>query len=156
MRRYDALALNILPPDIFSVEVAKKIFVGKEHFKLYDESKGGDYLRKLILLLALVLLSSCQENDIGGKSSTPPKLFITIDGTKHYAKLGTYCWEDKCVDMAGQEELLEGKEVVVAPEEEMKVELEKHQNGTKMVAKRMQGELWESVSIEDGVIIAPR
>ena len=76
-------------------------------------------MKKLFLYLMLaLLLVGCGSV----KSSNPPKLTLEINNKIYDTEQGTYCWGNKCVDMIGPEEIMEGKETIkVAPNEEIKL-----------------------------------
>ncbi len=66
----------------------------------------------LFILLALMVftLVGCSKEEISGER--PPMVNVNIGDETYEAKLGTYCWKNRCVDTAGPVELLEGKEPI--------------------------------------------
>jgi len=76
----------------------------------------------LVLLIAIsITLTGCGESDASSmlSGSKPPETVIQIGNETYPTKLGTYCWStsntSECVDTAGPEGLLEGKEPIVVP-----------------------------------------
>src|SRR4051794_5529464 len=63
----------------------------------------------LFILLALISLTitGCSKDGLSGEK--PPEVNINIGNETYETKLGTYCWNDGCVDTAGPVELLKGK-----------------------------------------------
>ncbi|MEH7387187.1 hypothetical protein V7147_17495 [Bacillus sp. JJ1521] len=80
----------------------------------------------LVLLIGIsITLAGC-----GGSTPSeltgiePPETMVEIGDETYPTKLGTYCWKSKfkgvCVDTAGPEALLEGKDpIIVQPGEEI-------------------------------------
>ncbi|MFB7155691.1 hypothetical protein [Lysinibacillus sp. NPDC056232] len=64
----------------------------------------------VVALLGLTI-TGCS-NSIGLSGEKPPQVFIEIENKKFETTLGTYCWQNGCVDTVGPVELLEGKKPI--------------------------------------------
>ena len=80
----------------------------------------------LVLLIGILFaLAGCRDNQSSNLTGDePPATMVKIGDETYPTKLGTYCWSTKnegvCVDTAGSEALLEGKDpIVVLPGEEI-------------------------------------
>lgn len=83
----------------------------------------------MMLCVVLLLLAGCSNNTELG--SNPPKVTVEVDGETYDTELGSYCWQGgatgsgECVDKAGPEELLNGKQpIVVQPEDELAIQVD--------------------------------
>jgi len=66
-----------------------------------------------------VCLSGCTFNSLQG--DTPPNVYIGIADKSYPAKLGTYCWQERCVDTSGPIDMLKDSETIkVEPEQTIK------------------------------------
>ena len=57
-----------------------------------------------------VCFSGCTFNSLQG--DTPPNVSIDIAGKSYPAKLGTYCWQERCVDTSGPIDMLKDSETI--------------------------------------------
>ncbi|MFE3573347.1 hypothetical protein [Lysinibacillus sp. NPDC059133] len=64
----------------------------------------------VVALLGLTI-TGCS-NSIGLSGEKPPQVFIEIENKKFETTLGTYCWQNGCVDTVGPVEMLEGKKPI--------------------------------------------
>lgn len=83
----------------------------------------------MMLCVGILLLVGCSNNTEFG--SNPPKVTVEVDGETYDTELGSYCWQGgakgsgECVDKAGPEELLNGKQpIVVQPEDELAIQVD--------------------------------
>jgi len=65
----------------------------------------------LVALLGLTIITGCS-NTTGLSGEKPPNAFIEIENKKFETTLGTYCWQNGCVDTAGPVELLESQKPI--------------------------------------------
>lgn len=62
------------------------------------------------MLFVGLTLFGCSNDDISGEN--PPKVFIEIGKEKYETILGTYCWENTCIDTVGPIEILKDEEPI--------------------------------------------
>jgi hypothetical protein len=74
-----------------------------------------NWLFTFLLLIGLTLIG-CSNSTKGMDMEKPPKAEIEVGSNSYETILGTYCWrgdgQGRCVDTAGPEELLKGKEPI--------------------------------------------
>ncbi|MGE7673155.1 hypothetical protein ACQKMV_06155 [Lysinibacillus sp. NPDC094403] len=68
------------------------------------------YFLYLVALFGLTIMGCSNTNGLSG--GEPPKVYIDIDNKKFETTLGTYCWQNTCVDTAGPVERLAGKKPI--------------------------------------------
>ncbi|MGE7978339.1 hypothetical protein [Psychrobacillus sp. NPDC093200] len=61
----------------------------------------------ILLVLISFTITGCSRDGLSGEK--PPEVNINIGNENYETKLGTYCWNDGCVDTVGPVELLKGK-----------------------------------------------
>lgn len=76
-----------------------------------EESNNMKYF---LLVALLILLTGCSNSPLAGEA--PPTLQITVANESYEAKLGTYCWGNKCEDAVEPMALVETFIQVVAGE----------------------------------------
>lgn len=64
------------------------------------------YLFVLLVLISFTIMG-CSKEELSGDK--PPQVNINIENKNYKTELGTYCWQDGCVDTVGPVELLKGK-----------------------------------------------
>lgn len=81
-----------------------------------------------VLFLTLVLFVACSQNESTNNLLTgdkPPSAIVVVGAQREEMVLGTYCWNNGCVDTIGTIELLEDKEPIkVKPEEVISFEID--------------------------------
>lgn len=68
--------------------------------------------RWLLLVIVFVGLNllGCSNDDVSEEK--PPQVFVETGNETHETILGTYCWENTCVDTVGPVEILEDEEPI--------------------------------------------
>lgn len=61
-------------------------------------------MKRLFAVALLILLTGCSNSPLAGEA--PPTLQITVANESYEAKLGTYCWGNKCEDAVEPMELV--------------------------------------------------
>ena len=70
-------------------------------------------VRKWLAAIAVLIglgLSGCSNTELAG--GNPPETFIEVGDNMYEAKLGTYCWKNRCVDTVGPMDMLEGQQPI--------------------------------------------
>ncbi|MFJ7666590.1 hypothetical protein ACIQXI_05745 [Lysinibacillus sp. NPDC097195] len=76
-----------------------------------------------VVVLLGACLSGCANTTLQGDS--PPKVVIDIANVSYPTKLGTYCWQEKCVDTSGPIDMLkESEPMKVRTGETIKLKME--------------------------------
>ncbi|WP_010676681.1 hypothetical protein [Bacillus timonensis] len=116
----------------------------------------------LVLIIGFVItLSGC-----GGSTSSkltgskPPETNIQIENETYPTKLGTYCWSSKfkgeCIDTAGPEALLEGKDpIVVQPGQEITFVMDYEPKPNEVHVAYYNGDKETEVTVENHRFTAP-
>ncbi|MCT8136659.1 hypothetical protein H1D32_02180 [Anaerobacillus sp. CMMVII] len=88
--------------------------------------------------------------------SSPPKVFLEIDNQNYETTLGTYCWNNGCVDTIGPVELLEGKEpIVVMPGETIRIGMNYNPKPSVVSLQQFKDIQQTDIEIKNNQITAP-
>ncbi len=72
----------------------------------------------ILLVLISFTMTGCSKNELAGEK--PPEVNLNIGNENYETKLGTYCWNDRCVDTTGPVEPLKGEgPIIVNPGEKI-------------------------------------
>ncbi|MEH7236804.1 hypothetical protein [Bacillus sp. JJ1562] len=105
----------------------------------------------------LITLAGCGGNNSSKLTgSKPPETNIQIGNETYPTVLGTYCWSSTCVDTAGPEALLEGKEpIVVHPGEEITLVMDYEPMPNEVHVAYYTGDNETEVKVENHRFTAP-
>ncbi|MBG9453761.1 hypothetical protein ABE61_06600 [Lysinibacillus sphaericus] len=108
------------------------------------------YFLYVVALLGLTIISGCSNTE------EPPKAFIEIENKKFETTLGTYCWQNRCVDTAGPVELLEGQTPIkVKSGENITLGLDYETKPNKFHVAQISGNKETEVVVKDNRFTAP-
>jgi len=113
------------------------------------------YFLYVVALLGLTFITGCSSTD-GLSGEIPPKAFIEIENKKFETTLGTYCWQNGCVDTAGPVELLEGqKPIKVKSGETITLVLDYETKPNEFHVAQISGNKETKVVVKDNRFTAP-
>jgi len=108
----------------------------------------------ILLVLIIFTITRCSKDGLSGEK--PPKVNINIGNESYETKLGTYCWNDGCVDTAGPVELLKGKESIkVKPGEKISFIMEYEPKPNEFHLMQVNESNENEVLIEENSFSAP-
>ncbi|WP_335872258.1 hypothetical protein [Bacillus sp. 2205SS5-2] len=104
--------------------------------------------------ILIFIFNSITGNVLNGE--TPPIVEIEVENKTQETTLGTYCWQDKCVEKAGPEEILKGKEpIIVKAGDSIKLNMNYETPPNKFRLIQINNSKKTDVSINNGIFKAP-
>lgn len=98
---------------------------------------------------------------LGGCSNTVsedelPQAYVIVGGQTYDTSIGTYCWDEVCVDKVGPEEQLQHTEsIIVNSGESLSIQLEGEDPPTHVDVSLINGNDVQIVPLQDAHIAAP-